>query len=71
MLPKQKCGEDDICSIRTSPDSHSFWKNFFHENPLDFRIYADFEAYKEFHFSSIGKKQLKFINKTQYLMVMK
>ena len=46
-LDKPKCGEDDICSIRTSLDSHIYWKNHFHKNPLYFRIYAAFEADNE------------------------
>ena len=45
-------------------------KKHFHKNPLNFRIYAGFEADNEIDKSSIGKKkQLIFINKTQYLMV--
>ena len=41
---KEKCGDDNICTIRTSNESHLYWKRHFHENPLYFRIIADFEA---------------------------
>ena len=46
MVHKRKCGEDDICSVRTSTDSQFFWKKYFHENPLCFRIYAGFRSLK-------------------------
>ena len=53
---KEKCGEDNICTIRTSNESHLFWKKHFHKNPLYFRIYADFEADNEKDNSKIGNK---------------
>ena len=53
---KQKCGEDNITTIRTSPESHLHWKNHFQMNPLYFRIYAVFEADNEKDNSSIGNK---------------
>ena len=53
---KEKCGDDNICTIRTSNESHLFWKNYFHKNPLYFRIYADFEANNEKHIYKIGNK---------------
>ena len=53
---KEKCGHDNICTIRTSSDSHLYWKKHFHENPLYFRLYADFEADNEFDNSSVGDK---------------
>ena len=56
MSQKTKSGEDDICSIRRSPDSHIYWKNHFHRNPLYFRTYADFVANNEIDNSSIGNK---------------
>ena len=52
MLYKQKSGEDNITSLRTSPESHLRCK----KNPLYFRIYADFEADNEEVDSSIGNK---------------
>ena len=53
---EEKCGEDNICAIRTSSESHIQWKKHFHKNPLYFRIYADFEADNETDNSSIGNK---------------
>ena len=44
---KEKCGDDNICTIRTSNESHLFWKKHFHKNPMYFKIYADFEAHNE------------------------
>ena len=54
---KEKCGEDNICTIRTSNESHLYWKKHFHKNPLYFRIIADFEADNEIDFSNIGNKR--------------
>ena len=49
---KEKCGDDNICTIRTSNESHLYWKNHFHKNPLFFRIYAD----NEIDNSNVGDK---------------
>ena len=56
---KQKCGEDNITTIKTSSESHLNWKKHFHKSPLYFRIYADFEAINEKDYSSIGNKTTK------------
>ena len=56
MEHKQKYGEDNISTLRTSSESHFHWKHHFHRNFLHFRIYADFEADKENDNSSIGNK---------------
>ena len=53
---EEKCGDDNICTIRTSSDSHLYWKKLFHTNPLYFRIIADFEADNEIDGSSVGNK---------------
>ena len=53
---KEKCCNDNITTIKTSNESHLHWKNYFHENPLNFRIYADFEADNEKDNSIIGNK---------------
>ena len=53
---KENCGEDNICTIRTSNEPHLYWKNHFHKNPLYFRIIADFEADNEIDGSNIGNK---------------
>ena len=53
---KQRCGDDNITTIKTSNESHLHWKKHFHKNPLYFRIYADCEADNEIDNSSIGNK---------------
>ena len=53
---KEKCGDDNICTIRTPNESHLYWKKHFHKNPLYFRIIADFEADIEIDGSSVGNK---------------
>ena len=55
---KEKCGDDNICTIRTSNESHLFWKKHFHKNPLHFRIIADFEADNEIDGSNVGDKTI-------------
>ena len=69
MSHKPKNENIDITNIRTSPESHTYWKKHFHENPLFFRLYAVFEADIGSDNSSIGKKQLLFISKPRYSMV--
>ena len=53
---KENCGDDNICTIRTSNESHLFCKKHFHKKPLYFRIIADFEAENEIENSSVGNK---------------
>ena len=54
---KEKCENNkESTTIKTSPDSHLYWKKHFHKNPLYFRIYADFEADNEKDNSSVGNK---------------
>ena len=60
MLHKQKCGDDIITTIKTSPDSYLHWKKHFHKNLLYYRIYADFEADNEKDNSSVGIKTTNF-----------
>ena len=55
-IHKPNCENNDITTIRTSPDSHLLWKNQFHKNPLCFRINADFEADNEKDNSIVGNK---------------
>ena len=47
MIHKPKCENYDKTTIRTSSESHLHWKDHFHQNPLYFRIIADFEADNE------------------------
>ena len=56
MKHKEKCGDDNITTIKTSNKSHLHWENHFHKNPLYFRIYADFEADNEKDNSFIGNR---------------
>ena len=56
MEHKEKCGDDNITTIKTPNEPHLKWKNHFHKNPLYFRIYADFEADNEKDNSNIGNK---------------
>ena len=58
MKHKEKCGDDNITTIRTSNESHLQWKKHFHKNPLYFRIYADFEAENEKDNTCIGNKTI-------------
>ena len=69
MLHKPKCENLVFTTIRTSKESHLCWKKHFHKKPLNFRIYADFEADNEKGSSIMGNKTTKLINKNQYLMV--
>ena len=55
---KQKSGEDNITTLNTSNESRLHWRNHFHENPLYFRRYADFEADNEKDNSSVGNKTI-------------
>ena len=56
MKHKPKCENDDTTTIKTSLESHIYWKKHFHKNPLCFRIYADFEVDNEIDSCSIGNK---------------
>ena len=47
MTHKEKCDSDNKCTVRTSSNSHLYWKNHFHKNPVYFRIIAEFEADNE------------------------
>ena len=56
MKHKPKCENNDITSIKTSNESHLYWKKHFHKNPLYFRVYADFEADNEKDDTIVGNK---------------
>ena len=55
MLHKQKCTVDNRTTLRTSFESHIYWKKQFHKNPLNFRVYAYFEADNEIDIFSTKK----------------
>ena len=56
MLVKLKklCKENQ--QLKTSPNSHIYWKKYFQENKLYFRKYADFEADNKKENIKIGDK---------------
>ena len=56
MLIKHKnlCQENQ--KLKTSPDSHMYWKKYFQKNKLYFRIYTDFEADNKKENTNIGDK---------------
>ena len=59
MIHNPKSGNHGITTIRTSSDFNFHWTNHFHKNPLNFRIYAEFEADNGIINSSIGNKTTK------------
>ena len=64
---KQKCGDDNITTIKTSNESYLHWKSHFHNNPLYFRIYADFEADIQKDNSSIANKTINIFKQNAVL----
>ena len=68
MLIKHK----NVCQVnqqlKTSPNSHIYWKKYFHKNKLSFRIYADFELIIKKKILVSETEQQTFINKNQYVM---
>ena len=56
MLIKHKklCQENQ--QLKTSPNSHIYWKKYFQKNKLYFRVYADFEADNKKENTNIGDK---------------
>ena len=56
-----------MCAIKTSSESHLYWRKHFHKNPLFFRIIADFEAGNEIDGSNIGNKTTSFYKQNPVL----
>ena len=56
MNQKEKCGDDIICTIITSNESHLYWNKHFHKNLLYFKVVADFEADNEIDGSNVGNE---------------
>ena len=54
VLHKNKSEQQEITSIRTSSESHFYWKKFFHRNLAFFRIIADFGADNEIDNSNLS-----------------
>ena len=67
LLHDPKCENNDITTIRTSPESHLHWKDHSPKNPLYFRIYADFEGDNEIDNSSIGNKTINVYKQNRVL----
>ena len=67
MMKHKKCGDDDITTIKISKESHLHWNKPFQENPLYFRIYADFEADTDKDNSSIGSKRTNTLKQNSVL----
>ena len=68
----QKCGQQEITSVKLSKESHLYWKDHFHMNPIFFKIIVDFEAPNELDNSNIGNETTNvfiYISKMLYLMV--
>ena len=66
---KEKCGEDNICTIRTSNESHLYWKKHFHKNPLYLGFMQISKLIMKKIILSWETKQPTFTNKILYLMV--
>ena len=58
-IHKPNCEINDITTIRTSSETYLHGKDLFHNNPISFVLYADFEADNEKDNSSIGNKTSK------------
>ena len=56
MKHKPKCENNDNTTIKTSIESYLNWKKHFHKIPLNFRIFADFQADNEKDNSILGNK---------------
>ena len=54
---KEKCDDDNICTIKTSSDSYLYCNKHFHKNPLYFRFIVDFEADNGSDVSSTGNQK--------------
>ena len=69
MLIKHKnlCQENQ--QLTTSPDSHIYWKKYFDKNLLYFRIMLILKLKIKKKILVSETKQLTFINKSQYVMV--
>ena len=59
MKRNKRCEQQKITNIRTSNESHFYWKIHFHRNLLYFWIFAVFTADIVIDFSIIGHKTTK------------
>ena len=52
----EKSGEQEITSLKLGTESHLYWKDHFHRNPIYFKIIGEFEADIEIDNFSIRNK---------------
>ena len=69
MKHKENCGDGNITTIETSNETHLHWKKHFHKNPLYFRILQNSKLIMRKIILVRVIKQLIYINRIQYLMV--
>ena len=63
MIHKQKSQNYEIPTHRTLRESHLPWKIQFHNNPPNFRTFADLKVDNEIDNSSVGNKKTKILEK--------
>ena len=68
-LHKPKFENNDITTIRTSPQSQFYWKKQLHKNPLFFEYTKNLKLVMKSIILGQVIKQLLFISKTRYLKV--
>ena len=56
----ENLGDDNICTITTSSESHFQWISHFLKNPFYFSVYADFVADNDIDNSTMGNKTTNF-----------
>ena len=67
MVHKPKCEFYDTNTNRNSSESHLYWKNHFHKNPIYFKKYAVFKADSEIDTSNKSNKATNFCNRIPVL----
>ena len=55
---QQGYSQQEKTSVKTSNESHLYWKKYFHKKPISLRIYADFEVDSEIDNSNIGNETI-------------
>ena len=53
---KMKCEKQEVISIKTSNESHIYWRKYFHKIPLYFRIYSESTCDNQINYSNIRNK---------------
>ena len=58
LLKHKRRGEQQrLPAIKTSNESHLYWKEHFHKNTIHCSIYAHFESDNEIESSSVGEEK--------------